>query len=60
MPTYDYECEGCQHQFEAHQKISEEPMKTCPKCQEDKVKRLISGKGSFSLAGSGWFKTGGY
>lgn len=62
MPTYDYECQNdqCQHAFEAEQRISEDPLKVCPKCEKETAKRLISGRGAFALNGSGWFKTGGY
>lgn len=33
MPTYAYRCKNCKHQFETIQKISEEPLKECPKCK---------------------------
>lgn len=55
MPTYEYQCESCGHQFEKSQKISADPIKVCPVC-EGKVKRLISG-GNFILNGKGWYKT---
>jgi putative FmdB family regulatory protein len=60
MPTYDYECQACRHIWDASQKISEEPQKTCPKCEEDKAKRLVTTRGGFMLSGSGWFNKGGY
>jgi putative FmdB family regulatory protein len=41
------------------QKISEKPIKRCPKCKENKLKRVITGT-SFQLKGDNWFKTGGY
>lgn len=55
MPTYEYQCEQCGHHFEQEQKMSEEPLKTCPSCNGP-VKRLISG-GNFILKGSGWHAT---
>lgn len=55
MPTYEYLCEACGHTFEVNQKITEEALKNCPKC-EGVVKRLISG-GNFILKGSGWYLT---
>lgn len=56
--TYDYECKACQHSWEADQKITEEPLKTCPKCGADEAKRLISKGGFFQLKGSGWAADG--
>jgi putative FmdB family regulatory protein len=57
--TYEYQCGACFHQWEAEQKITEEPLKKCPKCEQLKAQRLIS-KSAFILNGGGWFKSGGY
>lgn len=54
MPTYDYGCEACGASWELEQRISEDPIKKCPKCGKMKAKRLISG-GNFILKGSGWY-----
>ena len=54
MPVYEYACEKCKHEFEAEQRISDDPVRTCPKCRARKVKRLIS-RTSFVLKGSGWY-----
>jgi putative FmdB family regulatory protein len=54
MPIYDYACEKCEREFEVEQRITEEPLKTCPKCKSRKVKRLIS-QTSFVLKGGGWY-----
>jgi len=40
MPTYVYECKDCGHQFETVQKMTEEPLKECPKCK-GKVARVL-------------------
>lgn len=40
MPTYEYECETCQHRFERKQSFDEEPVATCPKCG-GKSRRVI-------------------
>lgn len=54
MPTYEYQCEKCGHEFEREQRITDDPIKTCPKCKAAKAKRLISAT-SFVLKGSGWY-----
>ena len=41
MPTYDYRCEGCGHEMAVFHGMTEDPRKTCPKCEEDKLRRLI-------------------
>jgi putative FmdB family regulatory protein len=56
MPTYEYECEKCHHQFEQFQKITDEPVKVCPICGGE-VKRLISGGGGFLFKGNGFYIT---
>lgn len=54
MPTYEYACDKCGHEFEREQRITEDPVKTCPECRSRKVRRLISNT-SFVLKGSGWY-----
>tara|TARA_B100001063_G_scaffold217637_1_gene220452 strand:+ start:619 stop:909 length:291 start_codon:yes stop_codon:yes gene_type:complete len=56
MPIYDYKCSECEHQIEAIQKISDDPMTVCPKCNKKSLKKLISAP-SFRLKGSGWYET---
>jgi len=62
VPIYEYQCQGCGHQMEALQKISDEPLKDCPVCHKPELSKLISAA-SFRLKGGGWyetdFKTGG-
>lgn len=54
MPIYEYACDKCAHEFEVEQRITDEPVKTCPACRSRKVKRLIS-RTSFVLKGGGWY-----
>lgn len=54
MPTYEYACDKCNSEFEVEQRITEDPIKTCPKCRSRKVRRLIS-QTSFVLKGGGWY-----
>jgi putative FmdB family regulatory protein len=55
MPLYDYKCSKCGYIFEVQQKISEEPLKHCPKCKGH-IKRIISPAGII-FKGSGFHVT---
>ncbi|UCE87172.1 MAG: zinc ribbon domain-containing protein [Deltaproteobacteria bacterium] len=54
MPTYEYSCGKCGYEFEREQRITEEPIRRCPKCRALKAKRMISTT-SFILKGGGWY-----
>ena len=56
MPTYDYRCNECAHEFEAFQRISEDPLDTCPKCNGN-IKRLIGAGAAILFKGSGFYTT---
>ena len=56
MPIYEYRCEDCGHQLEKLQKMSDAPLKDCPVCSTQGLRKLISAAG-FRLAGSGWYET---
>ena len=56
MPIYEYQCQSCGHEHEALQKMSAEPLVTCPACDQPELKKKISAAG-FRLKGSGWYKT---
>ena len=56
MPIYEYECKACGHRMEKLQKISADPLTSCPACQQDDLERLVSAAG-FRLAGGGWYET---
>jgi putative FmdB family regulatory protein len=57
MPTYEYECEGCGHQLEEFQSITEAPLRKCPECKRNKLQRLISGGAAVLFKGSGFYQT---
>ena len=54
MPIYEYACGACGHTFEEWQKMSDAPVRTCPKCKKKKVEKLIS-QTAFQLKGGGWY-----
>ncbi|RUR38429.1 FmdB family zinc ribbon protein [Vreelandella populi] len=56
MPIYEYECKACGHRMEKLQKISADPLKECPACNQNDLERLVSAAG-FRLAGGGWYET---
>ncbi len=55
MPTYEYACSACGHQWEQVQRIVEAPIEVCPKCAAAAAHRLISGGTNFILKGGGWY-----
>jgi putative FmdB family regulatory protein len=55
MPTYDYECRKCGH-FERVQKMTDPPLKRCPKCK-GAVRRKIGGGAGLIFKGSGFYIT---
>ena len=63
MPTYEYECKKCGHQFEAFQSIKDEPLKKCLKAEcpegtgKGSVQRLIGAGGGLLFKGSGFYIT---
>jgi len=56
MPIYEYQCQSCGHEHEALQKLSAEPLITCPACSKPELMKKISAAG-FRLKGSGWYET---
>ena len=57
MPTYEYKCEACGNKFERFQSIMAAPIKQCPACKKNKVKRLIGTGGGLIFKGSGFYIT---
>lgn len=55
MPTYEYACAACQHEFEAFQSIKDAPLTKCPSCGAEQAKRQISRGTGFILKGGGWY-----
>ncbi len=57
MPTYDYECDACQHAFELFQSINEPVKKKCPECGKNKLRRLFGIGAAVVFKGSGFYTT---
>jgi putative FmdB family regulatory protein len=57
MPTYEYECLKCGHQFEKFQSMRDEPLKKCPKCGRASLKKLVGGGAGLIFKGSGFYIT---
>ncbi len=58
MPIYEYKCQNkvCSHKLDKLQKISEQPLKKCPECDQDTLQKLVSAA-AFHLKGNGWYAT---
>jgi putative FmdB family regulatory protein len=57
MPTYDYSCDACQHEFEVFEPITAQPQKKCPKCKKNKLRRLFGAGAGLIFKGSGFYQT---
>jgi putative FmdB family regulatory protein len=57
MPTYEYACQKCGHQFEQFQSMRDEPLKKCPKCKKAGLKRLVGGGAGLIFKGTGFYIT---
>lgn len=57
MPTYGYICGECGHEFDAFQSMKDEPLKKCPKCNKNKLKRAIGAGAGIIFKGSGFYCT---
>jgi putative FmdB family regulatory protein len=57
MPTYDYVCDSCGHEFEEFQSISEPVLRKCPECKKQKLRRLFGTGAAVVFKGSGFYQT---
>jgi putative FmdB family regulatory protein len=57
MPTYDYKCSACGHQFELFHSMKDAPKKKCPKCAKNALERLIGAGGGLLFKGGGFYET---
>jgi len=57
MPTYEYVCRACRHEFERFQPITSSPVRTCPKCGRKRVERKIGIGAAVLFKGGGFYET---
>jgi putative FmdB family regulatory protein len=57
MPTYEYQCDACDHNFDEFQSMSEKPLKKCPKCGKPKLRRVFGTGAAILFKGSGFYET---
>ena len=57
MPTYDYVCQKCGHEFEVFQSMNDPRLKKCPKCKKLGLNRLMGGGAGLIFKGSGFYIT---
>ena len=57
MPTYEYKCDECGNEFEEFQSITAKPIRKCPECGKNRVKRLIGRGAGLIFRGSGFYET---
>src|SRR5262245_62349914 len=57
MPTYEYACRACGHEFETMHSMTAPVLRKCPECGKLKLERLISGGAGVIFKGSGFYET---
>ena len=57
MPTYDYICNDCEKMYEYFQSMSDAPIRECPECKKNSLRRVISGGTGLIFKGSGYYLT---
>jgi putative FmdB family regulatory protein len=57
MPTYEYACPKCGHEFEQFQSMRDEPLRKCPQCKKTGLKRLVGSGAGLIFKGTGFYIT---
>jgi len=57
MPTYEYKCDACEHGFEQFQSITAKPLRKCPACGKNSLKRMVGCGAGVIFKGSGFYQT---
>lgn len=56
MPTYEYQCNDCDHKFDHYQTMTSDPLTECPECNGS-LKRLFGTGSGIIFKGSGFYAT---
>jgi putative FmdB family regulatory protein len=56
MPTYEYHCDACEHNFDEFQSINDKPLKKCPVCGKSKLRRVFGAGAAIIFKGSGFYQ----
>src|SRR5215470_6948723 len=57
MPTYEYICRSCGHEFEVFQSMTDSPKRKCPECGKNALERKIGTGAAVLFKGSGFYQT---
>ena len=57
MPTYEYVCRNCDHEFELFQQMSAPVKRKCPACSKLSLHRLIGTGAGVIFKGNGFYET---
>jgi putative FmdB family regulatory protein len=57
MPTYEYQCDACEHNFDEFQSMSEPALTKCPKCGKKKLRRVFGAGAAVIFKGAGFYQT---
>ena len=56
MPVYTYRCENCQHEFDKEQSFYDDPLKKCPECKKNALRKVYK-PARVVFKGSGFYVT---
>jgi putative FmdB family regulatory protein len=56
MPIYTYRCESCGVQFDRRQSFNDEPLRICPECKTETLRKVYLPVG-IVFKGSGFYAT---
>jgi len=55
MPIYEYMCKNCGDKFEVRQKMSDEPLTFCSKCNTNSLQKVFSASLLINFKGAGFY-----